>query len=243
MGGAHAHWRRRCGVWLFDNRAQPDRRQGDLVLSFETRLAVEPGVHLSAVDHRLACVVAMPFPTGYWPSAGRAVVVSDAIPRPVGRNAVVHRDAGPGAGFCQRLPVRFSFVADHFQMQPSLGVIALLSAGATLLTQRRGMTRTLAAVLAVLVVGTAATLTFRQSHEYVDGETLYRTTLRSNPSSPMVRNNLGELLRKRAGVVNPDRRLLEEAESQFREACGSAGRLPAGPQQPGDHVTGARSIR
>ena len=47
------------------------------------------------------------FPTGCRPSAGRVVVVSDAIPRPVGRSAVVHRDAGACAGFCQRLPVRF----------------------------------------------------------------------------------------------------------------------------------------
>src|SRR5688572_7972636 len=124
----------------------------------------------------------------------------------------------PALGFVNVYPFVFSFVADHFQYLASLGVIALLSAGATLLTQRRGMTRTLAAGLAVLVVGTAAALTWRQSHASVDGETLYRTTLRSNPSSPMVRNNLGELLRKRAGVVNPDRRLLEEAESQFREA-------------------------
>ena len=69
----------------------------------------------------------------------------------------------------------------------------------------------------MLVVGTAAT-DVSPEPRICRWRDLYRTTLRSNPSSPMVRNNLGELLRKRAGVVNPDRRLLEEAESQFREA-------------------------
>ena len=124
----------------------------------------------------------------------------------------------PALGFVNVYPFVFSFVADHFQYLASLGVIALISAGATKLMQRRGVTRALAAGLAVLLVGASAVLTWRQSREYVDEETLYRATLRSNPSSPMVRNNLGELLRKRAGLVNPDRRLLEEAESQFREA-------------------------
>src|SRR5688572_7168438 len=124
----------------------------------------------------------------------------------------------PALGFVNVYPFVFSFVADHFQYLASLGVIALVSAGATLLMRRRRVTPTLAASLAVLIVGASAVLTWRQSREYVDGETLYRTTLRSNPSSPMVRNNLGGLLRKRAGLVSPDRRLLEEAEAQFREA-------------------------
>lgn len=124
----------------------------------------------------------------------------------------------PALGFVNVYPFVFSFVADHFQYLASLAVIALLSAGATVLTRRQRVTPTVAGVLAVLVLGAAAALTWRQSRDYVDEETLYRATLRSNPSSPMVRNNLGELLRKRAGVVNPDRRLLQEAESQFREA-------------------------
>jgi Flp pilus assembly protein TadD len=124
----------------------------------------------------------------------------------------------PALGFVNVYPFVFSFVADHFQYLASLGVIALIAAGATVLMQRRRVTPALTGGLAVLLVGASAVLTWRQSREYVDRETLYRATLRSNPSSPMVRNNLGELLRKRAGLVNPDRRLLEEAESQFREA-------------------------
>ena len=124
----------------------------------------------------------------------------------------------PALGFVNVYPFVFSFVADHFQYLASLGIIALISAGAAVLMQRRRVTTTLAATVAVCLVATLAVLTWRQSRDYVDGETLYRTTLLSNPSSPMVRNNLGELLRKRAGVANPDRRLLEEAESQFREA-------------------------
>ena len=124
----------------------------------------------------------------------------------------------PALGFVNVYPFVFSFVADHFQYLASLGIIALISAGGTSLVERRGVAPALAAGLAVVIVGTSAVLTWSQSRQYVDGETLYRATLLRNPSSPMVRNNFGELLRKRAGLGNPDRHLLEEAESQFREA-------------------------
>lgn len=125
----------------------------------------------------------------------------------------------PALGFVNVYPFVFSFVADHFQYLASLGVIALTAAGATTLARRRKMAPRLAAVLAILVVGLPlSVLTWRQARHYVDTETLYRTTLLSNPSSPMLRNNLGELIHARAGVVNPDRRLLEEAEAHYREA-------------------------
>lgn len=124
----------------------------------------------------------------------------------------------PALGFVNVYPFVFSFVADHFQYLASLGVIALVSAGATVLVRGWRVTPAIASGMAVLVLGTLSALTWRESREYVDEETLYRTTLRSNPSAPMARNNLGELLRKRAGPGTPDRLLLQEAESQFREA-------------------------
>ena len=124
----------------------------------------------------------------------------------------------PALGFVNVYPFVFSFVADHFQYLASLAIIGSISAGGTLLARRWRASPALSTALAVVLVGTSAVLTWRQSAHYIDGETLYRTTIESNPASPMVRNNLGELLRKRAGTGNPDRRLLDEAESQFREA-------------------------
>ncbi len=101
----------------------------------------------------------------------------------------------PVLGFFNVYPFRFSFVADHFQYLPSLGVITLVSAGiargAERLTGRAGWGRhaLVAALPCVLAV-----LTWRQSGMYSDAETLYRTTIERNPGCWMAYNNLGNLL-------------------------------------------------
>lgn len=125
----------------------------------------------------------------------------------------------PALGFVNVYPFVFSFVADHFQYLASLGPIALAAAGVTLLMQRwRVAPRTVVVLALVGVALPLSALSWQESRQYVDEETLYRTTLEGNPSSPMVHNNLGELLYARAGAANPDARLLAEAEGHYREA-------------------------
>ena len=91
-------------------------------------------------------------------------------------------------------PFRFSFVADHFQYLASLPIIALVAAGLVQLIQRvkPGSPAAMGATILATCVP-LATLTWHQSRQYVDAETLYRSTLRRNPSSWMAYNNLGML--------------------------------------------------
>ena len=109
----------------------------------------------------------------------------------------------PALGFFNVYPFVFSYVADHWQYLPCLGIIALATEGtaglALRLVQRfSGVRRVVVgcAFAAAAGGGLAAlfVLTWRQCGLYRDVETLYAATLARNPSCWMAHNNLGEHL-------------------------------------------------
>ncbi len=100
----------------------------------------------------------------------------------------------PALGFVNVYPFRFSFVADHFQYLASLGVIAVAAAGLTTLAQRWGTSSAMRLALVVVLCGPLALQAWRQSHHYVDEETLYRATLATNPQSWLAHTNLSAIL-------------------------------------------------
>jgi len=106
----------------------------------------------------------------------------------------------PALGFFDVYPFLFSFVADHFQYLASLGIIALAAAGTARLLERRRLWRRPAGdALCLAGVAVLAVLTWKQSHLYADGETLYRATIRGNPACWMAYNNLaGSLIARGA---------------------------------------------
>ncbi|GIW43553.1 MAG: O-GlcNAc transferase [Candidatus Binatia bacterium] len=123
---------------------------------------------------------------------------------------------GPALGFVNVFPMRYSFVADHFQYLASIGPLALAAGLAA-----RGyawfveMGRDRAANIVMTVAGLSVLvllggLTWRQATVYQDLETLWRDTLRKNPRAWMAHNNLGLLLLERGDVVG--------AEQHFRQA-------------------------
>jgi len=97
----------------------------------------------------------------------------------------------PALGFVDVFPFRYSYVADHFPYLASVPVIAAV-AGALTLTLAR-VSATAVAAAATIVLGVLGTLTWRQAHQYADVETLYRETLRRNPSCWLCLNNLGAM--------------------------------------------------
>lgn len=111
----------------------------------------------------------------------------------------------PALGFIDVYPMRFSFVADHFQYLASIGPITLMSALATwVLTKKtrqhrpaqpgQPMNSFLPVVrlsLMAAALGMLGTLTWNQGKAYNDLETLWRNTLAKNPSAWMAHNNLG----------------------------------------------------
>jgi tetratricopeptide (TPR) repeat protein len=117
----------------------------------------------------------------------------------------------PALGFFDVYPMRYSFVADHYQYLASLGLIALFAAGAAraaggIFRGRAGPPAVAAAILLVVL----ASLTWRQAQVYRDRETLWRDTLAKNPASWMAHVNLGTIVEERGQ--------LEEAIRHFRES-------------------------
>ena len=125
----------------------------------------------------------------------------------------------PALGFVDFYPMRYSFVADHFQYLASLAPIALAAAlaaralpavapapaaGADTLAHRlRRALPALAPAGAVLAV--LAALTWRQSGYYRDQETLSRQNIRENPRSWVGHGTL-------AAVLTEQRRIDEALE-------------------------------
>jgi tetratricopeptide (TPR) repeat protein len=101
----------------------------------------------------------------------------------------------PVLGFLNVYPFVFSFVADHFQYLASLGIIVVVSAGIAVALERVApRARRAGQAFCIIVLVVLAALTWRQSRMYSDLQTLYETTLRSNPRCSMCHINLGVFL-------------------------------------------------
>jgi len=119
----------------------------------------------------------------------------------------------PALGFFNLFPMRYSFVADHFQYLASIGPIALAAGGATAVVARASVGtrgRAIGRLAATAVVAILATLTWRQAEIYRSPELLWRDTLQKNPDSWMAHQNLGKLL--------GDEGRRDEAGEHFRRA-------------------------
>ena len=121
----------------------------------------------------------------------------------------------PALGFFDVYPMRYSFVANHFQYLASLGpIVAVVAVAANLLADRP---RARVALSGVLLAGLGA-LAWRQALPYRNPEALWRDTLAKNPSAMIAHNNLGtELLGQ-----GRRREAREEFEEAIRLARGSS---------------------
>ena len=97
---------------------------------------------------------------------------------------------GPALGFVNVYPMRYTFVADHYQYVASLGLIALAAAGITLAFKTKSFLKQAGCGALLLTLGI---LTWQQAGIYRDQETLWRDTLAKNPDCWMAQNNLGSL--------------------------------------------------
>ena len=113
----------------------------------------------------------------------------------------------PTLGFFNIYPFKFSFVADHWQYLPSIGIVVLAAAALSSGFQWTAPKSwsPLRRLVAVLTVGLLGLLARRQSRIYRDLPTLYETVIDRNPDCWMAHNNLGEYLR---------------GEGRIREAAG-----------------------
>jgi len=136
----------------------------------------------------------------FFPAAALAVVIALwCLQRRLGRGplAAVLFFGGtlfPALGFFDVYPMRFSFVADHFQYLACIGLIVLGAALFARAVERFDERRTQHAILAcggVLLL--LVWLTWQQGKIYKDQETLWLDTLAKNPTAWIAHNNLGEI--------------------------------------------------
>ena len=119
----------------------------------------------------------------------------------------------PALGFFNVYPFRFSFVADHFQYLASLAIIAFLAAGIAIAARRYAGPGTLVNAAVVLVVAVPlAGLSWRESHQYTDAETLYRTTIARNPGASMAHHNLA-VIKARGSAADLDMAVAHATEA------------------------------
>lgn len=95
----------------------------------------------------------------------------------------------------------FSFVANHFQHLPSVGIIVPLAACFVSLLSRVGLPAGFRPGATGLVFLTFACAGYAHSRDYHSAEILYSRTVEKNPACWLAFNNLGVLLMEKEGEV------------------------------------------
>jgi tetratricopeptide (TPR) repeat protein len=120
--------------------------------------------------------------------------------------------------------MRYSYVSDHWVYISSLGLIALCSALIAQLGERFGSPR-MSMVLALILLPILGGLTWRHSADFLNSETLWRTTLARNPEAGVAYYNLGRELSRQGrfaeAVTNYQETLVrvhEESDVHFNLA-------------------------
>jgi tetratricopeptide (TPR) repeat protein len=140
----------------------------------------------------------------------------------------------PALGFFDVYPMRYSFVADHFQYLASIGLITLAAAGLVTAARRCGdLGLVSAGIAAGALMVTLGSVTWTHGQAFQDAETLWRTTIRENDDAWIAHNNLGTILQsggrpdeafhhfRRAVEINPDH---AEAQNNLGGILGIQGR-------------------
>ena len=121
----------------------------------------------------------------------------------------------PALGLIDFYPMIYSFVADHFAYLPSLGVLAFVVGSGDYLLGNPGLKRALAAALLLALAG----LTWHQSANFRDAQTLYRHSIAHNPDGYLCVALVGTELIKQAQLELEDG-APAAARAHFEEAKG-----------------------
>jgi len=124
----------------------------------------------------------------------------------------------PALGFFNVYPMRYSFVADHFQYLGSVPVIVLfafllfkhLSLIDDIPDKAKWLFRGKKYFLCTMVFIVLGTLTWFHCHAFKNSESLWVDTLAKNPKAWMAHNNLG--------LIYAERELVENAIKHYHEA-------------------------
>ncbi|HUJ70924.1 MAG TPA: tetratricopeptide repeat protein, partial [Verrucomicrobiae bacterium] len=134
----------------------------------------------------------------------------------------------PVLGFFNQDFHRLSLVADHWQYQSMVGIIALVVAAGMVIGKRtswRG--RCLGVSLTVAVLAMLAVATWKRAGVYADSQTLWRDALSKNPNAWIAHDNLGlelcRLGRSAEGIAHYEQALrLNPVDALAHDNLGSA---------------------
>lgn len=108
----------------------------------------------------------------------------------------------PALGFFNLYPMRYSFVADHYQYQASIGILALIGAAVAWAANGRGKPVRLGLFsLCACVLLLLGGLCRSQIPAYKDLEALWMDTLEKNPNAVIAHNNLAIVLFEQGDVA------------------------------------------
>jgi tetratricopeptide (TPR) repeat protein len=139
-------------------------------------------------------------PATWWLYPAGVVVVAGvlfALRRTIGRGPVAAwlifcGVLVPALGFIDFYPMRYAFVADHFQYLAAPALIALIvAAGAVLLRRVAASAPAAPYVVAGLLLVVAAALSIMQARVYAGPMLLWADAIENNTTSPMLRYNYG----------------------------------------------------
>jgi tetratricopeptide (TPR) repeat protein len=108
----------------------------------------------------------------------------------------------PALGFIDVYPMRYSFVADHFQYVSSIVPIALLVQLACVLGERWRLPARVGVCVGALVLIACGALTWRHTQAFYSTETLWEDTLAKNPKAWIAHNNLGLIRMDQEGGID-----------------------------------------
>lgn len=111
----------------------------------------------------------------------------------------------PALGFINIYPMRYTFVADHYQYLASLGILTLLGVGIAWVMRRLStISPWLSVAVPVLPVLSLAILSHAQTMIYHDRVALWTDTIAKNPRCWMAYNNLGIALVQDPSMLTPE---------------------------------------
>jgi len=103
----------------------------------------------------------------------------------------------PLMGFLNIYYMRYSLVADHYQYQSIIGIIALATGGGYYAFRKSNAKfRRVLIAAAAIIIGLLSLQTWKMGHIYKDPETLFLDTIAKNPNCWMANYNLGHSLQE-----------------------------------------------
>lgn len=105
----------------------------------------------------------------------------------------------PAMGFFDLYPMRYSYVADHFQYFSGVALIVLAVALVAHLLRPFGPSRRIAGlIMAIGVIGILSIASWSRAHIFADPELLWRDVIAKNPTSWLAYENLAGVLDEQA---------------------------------------------